>query len=66
VTSAPPSSLFFSKDAELLTRALMIRRLSFALFCTDMDQLLSSLPSIQEKLVDILKAGPGMMHIEVI
>ena len=44
----------------------MIRRLSFALFCTDMDQLLSSLPSIQEKLVDILKAGPGMMHIEVI
>ncbi|RKO82997.1 hypothetical protein BDK51DRAFT_34266 [Blyttiomyces helicus] len=43
----------------------MLRRLSFALFCGAVDQYLPQLPSIQEKLVEVLKVSTGLMHVEV-
>lgn len=39
----------------MLLRSLNLRRLSFVLFTGDKNQFLTQLPSIQEKLVDILK-----------
>ena len=39
----------------MLLRSLNVRRLSFALFTGDKNAFLTQLPTIQEKLVDILK-----------
>ena len=55
VTTAPSANIFTNREYEMLLRSLNVRRLSFALFTGDKNHFLTQLPSIQEKLVDILK-----------
>lgn len=40
-------SLFSSKDLELEQRALLLKRLAFVIFCSDMDQYQKQMPEIQ-------------------
>lgn len=47
--------MFASRDQENLQRARHLRRLSFAIWSGATDQYTSTLPTIQEKLVDALK-----------
>lgn len=49
------TALFTSREAELAQKASSLRRLSFLLYCGTTDQFLPVLPSIQEKIVDLLK-----------
>ncbi|KAJ3334101.1 hypothetical protein HDU76_010223 [Blyttiomyces sp. JEL0837] len=64
ITATPSTSLFVSREYEVLTRSYTLRRLSFALWCGSIDQYLPQLPSIQEKLVEVLKGPPNLMHVE--
>ncbi|KAJ2137737.1 hypothetical protein GGH17_001432, partial [Coemansia sp. RSA 788] len=54
--SAP--GLFANRVYEAQTRALALRRLSFAVWAGTTNQYLSHLPHVQERLVDILKNAP--------
>ncbi len=47
--------MFVGRDHENLVRARHLRRLSFCVWSGNLDQYLSILPSIQEKLVEALK-----------
>ncbi|KAF9924707.1 hypothetical protein FBU30_005377 [Linnemannia zychae] len=51
ISTSPTSALFTSRDQESLNRALMLRRLTFVIWCGTVDQYLPQLPIIQEKLV---------------
>ncbi|KAJ2721382.1 hypothetical protein GGI07_003993, partial [Coemansia sp. Benny D115] len=51
-------ALFANRDYEAQMRAISIRRLSFVVWAGATNQYLSSLPQIQERLVDILKNAP--------
>ena len=42
-------SLFSSKDQELEQRALLLKRLAFVIFCSDVDQYQKQMPEIQGK-----------------
>ncbi|KAJ6520217.1 Dopey, N-terminal-domain-containing protein [Mycena sanguinolenta] len=55
VATAPSANIFTNREYEMLLRSLNIRRLSFVLFTGDKNHFLTLLPSIQEKLVDILR-----------
>ena len=55
VTTAASANIFTNREYEMLLRSLNVRRLSFALFTGDKNAFLTQLPTIQEKLVDILK-----------
>ncbi|KAF8915027.1 Dopey, N-terminal-domain-containing protein [Mucidula mucida] len=55
VATAPSTNIFTNREYEMLLRSLNLRRLSFVLFAGDKNHFLTQLPSIQEKLVDILK-----------
>lgn len=44
-------SLFSSKDLELEQRALLLKRLAFVIFCSDMDQYQKQMPEIQGEIV---------------
>lgn len=63
--SSTPAGLFISKEQEAIQKAQALRKLSFLLYCGQYNQLLDVLPSIQEKLVDILKQPPNIAHAEV-
>ncbi|KAI0067974.1 hypothetical protein BV25DRAFT_1896308 [Artomyces pyxidatus] len=55
VTTAPSTNIFTNREYENLLRSLNLRRLSYILLCGEKNQFLTSLPTIQEKLVDVLK-----------
>lgn len=55
VTSAPSTNIFTSRETENQLRSMNLRRTSYILLCGDKNQFLTSVPTIQEKLVDILK-----------
>jgi hypothetical protein len=55
VATAPSTTIFTNREYELLLRSLNVRRLSFVLLTGDKNQFITNLPSIQEKLVDILR-----------
>ncbi|KAG2022683.1 hypothetical protein CC2G_000411 [Coprinopsis cinerea AmutBmut pab1-1] len=55
VASAPSANIFTNKEYEMLLRSLNVRRLSYVLFTGDKNTFLAQLPTIQEKLVDVLK-----------
>jgi len=55
VATAPSANIFTNREYEMLQRSLNIRRLSYVLFTGDKNHFLTQLPTIQEKLVDILK-----------
>ena len=44
-------SLFSSKDLELEQRALLLKRLAFVIFCSDMDQYQKQMPEIQGEIL---------------
>lgn len=49
------SMMFVGRDQENLLRARHLRRLSFIIWSGGEDQYISTLPTIQEKLVEALK-----------
>lgn len=55
VTSAPSANIFTSRETENQLRSMNLRRTSYILLCGEKNQFLTSLPTIQEKLVDTLK-----------
>jgi len=55
VTSAPSTNIFTSRETENQLRSMNLRRTSYILLCGEKNQFLTSLPTIQEKLVDTLK-----------
>ncbi|KAF8640453.1 hypothetical protein AX17_000117 [Amanita inopinata Kibby_2008] len=55
VAAAPSANIFTNREYEMLLRSLNVRRLSFVLFAGDKNQFLTQLPTILEKLVDILR-----------
>jgi hypothetical protein len=55
VTSAPSTNIFTNRETENQLRSMNLRRMSYILLCGEKNQFLTSLPSIQEKLVDVLK-----------
>ncbi|CAG8446762.1 2882_t:CDS:10 [Ambispora leptoticha] len=66
ISTSPTNTLFTNRDQESYNRALNLRRLSFILYCGKMDQYLSQLPLVQEKLVELLKLGlTEMVHVEI-
>jgi hypothetical protein len=64
ISAVASGSLFVSREQEILMRCYHVRRLSFLLWCGGMDQYVPQLPSVQEKLVEILKGPVGLMHVE--
>ncbi|KAK5828752.1 Dopey, N-terminal-domain-containing protein [Linnemannia elongata] len=66
ISTSPTSALFTSRDQESLNRALMLRRLTFVIWCGTVDQYLPQLPNIQEKLVELLKlSSTEQVHPEI-
>ncbi|KAF9918461.1 hypothetical protein BX616_008681 [Lobosporangium transversale] len=66
ISTSPSSALFTSRDQESLNRALMLRRLTFVIWCGAVDQYLPQLPNIQEKLVELLKlSSTEQVHPEI-
>ncbi|KAF8273824.1 Dopey, N-terminal-domain-containing protein [Lactarius quietus] len=55
VTSAPSTNIFTNRETENQLRSMNLRRTSYILLCGEKNQFLTSLPTIQEKLVDTLK-----------
>ncbi|KAH9996513.1 Dopey, N-terminal-domain-containing protein [Russula vinacea] len=55
VTSAPSTNIFTNRETENQLRSMNMRRMSYILLCGEKNQFLTSLPTIQEKLVDVLK-----------
>ncbi|KAJ7070662.1 Dopey, N-terminal-domain-containing protein [Mycena amicta] len=55
VATAPSANIFTNREYEMLLRSLNVRRLSYILFAGEKNFFLTLLPSIQEKLVDILR-----------
>ena len=66
ISASSTTSMFLSKDVEMLNKALMIRRLSFLTFCANFDAFRLQLPSLQEKLVELTKYYNGLILGEVI
>ncbi|KAF8337070.1 Dopey, N-terminal-domain-containing protein [Cantharellus anzutake] len=54
-TAAPSTNIFTSRETEMLLRSLNLRRLSFVLYSGEKNHFLVQLPTIQEKLVDVLR-----------
>jgi len=59
ITTGPSANIFTNREYENMIRSLNLRRLSFVLFIGERNHFLAQLPSIQEKLVEILKNPPG-------
>jgi hypothetical protein len=64
ITAIPSSSIFGSKESEVLVRSYAVKRLTFVIFSAPVDYYLQQLPLIQEKIVEILKGPSGLMHVE--
>ncbi|XP_071819814.1 protein DOP1A-like isoform X3 [Apostichopus japonicus] len=59
-------NLFASKEQEMEQRAQFLKRLDFAIFCSEMDQYTRSLPDIQERLAESLRlAQVPVVHEQV-
>jgi hypothetical protein len=57
IASAPSSNIFTNREYEMLVRSLNLRRLSLVVLAGGPNKFLTQLPSIQEKLVDVLKSS---------
>ena len=64
-STSTTASMFLSKDAEILSKALNIRRLSFLTFWGNFDVFRIHLPSLQEKLVELIRYYNGFVLGEV-
>ncbi|SPO39006.1 related to DOP1 - strong similarity to developmental regulatory gene, dopey (dopA) [Pseudozyma flocculosa] len=66
ITSAASANIFTNRELEMLTRAFNLRRLSFVIFSGERDAFLAQLPSIQERVVDLLRSNVSeLVHAEV-
>jgi hypothetical protein len=66
ISTSPANGLFMSKYQETLNRALNLRRLSYIIYSGRVDQYSLQLPSVQEKLVELLKLEQTeLVHVEV-
>jgi hypothetical protein len=65
LSASATSSMFLSKDAEMLNKALMVRRLSLLTFWANFDAFRLQLPSLNEKLVELTKYYNGLVLGEV-
>ncbi|KDN49150.1 hypothetical protein RSAG8_02503, partial [Rhizoctonia solani AG-8 WAC10335] len=68
VTTTLSNNIFTNREAEALARTISLRRLSFAIYCGDTNGCLTQLPSIQEKLVELLRwnSAEPIVHSEVL
>lgn len=57
IASAPSANIFTNREYEILIKSLNLRRLSLVVLAGGQNKFLTQLPSIQEKLVDVLKSG---------
>uniref|UniRef100_A0ABM0MUJ4 Protein dopey-1-like n=1 Tax=Saccoglossus kowalevskii TaxID=10224 RepID=A0ABM0MUJ4_SACKO len=55
-------NLFSNKEQEMEQRAQLLKRLSFCIFCSEIDQYQKFLPDIQERLVENLR----LIHVPVV
>ncbi|KAK7464504.1 hypothetical protein VKT23_006673 [Stygiomarasmius scandens] len=55
ISTAPSANIFTNREYEMTLRSQNLRRLSFVLLAGDKNHYLTQLPSIQEKLVDVLR-----------
>lgn len=65
MTMSTTAVMFLSKDAEILSKAQMIRRLSLLTFWANFDAFRMHLPALQEKLVELTKYYNGLVLGEV-
>ncbi|EIW69034.1 hypothetical protein TREMEDRAFT_71761 [Tremella mesenterica DSM 1558] len=67
ITAVPSANIFTNREQETIAKALNLRRLSFILLAAERDHYLLTLPSIQEKLVEILRSNgiPARVESEV-
>lgn len=58
VSTGPQINIFTSRESEILARALTLRRLTYVILSSRVqDHFLPQLPSIQEKIVDVVRAS---------
>ncbi|KAF9011155.1 Dopey, N-terminal-domain-containing protein [Cyathus striatus] len=55
VAGATSANIFTNREYEMLLRSLNVRRLSYVIFTGEKNHFITQLPTIQEKLVDILR-----------
>lgn len=55
VSSAPSTNIFANREYESLSRALNLRRLSYAIYAGDPESYTSQLPLVKEKLVEVVR-----------
>ncbi|XP_077977408.1 protein DOP1A-like isoform X2 [Glandiceps talaboti] len=55
INNSTSLNLFTNKEAEMEQRAQLLKRLSFSIFCSEIDQYQKFLPDIQERLVENLR-----------
>ncbi|KAK2715897.1 protein dopey-1-like isoform X2 [Artemia franciscana] len=60
------AGLFTSKEADAENRAMLLKRLSFSIFCGNKDEFQHHMPEIQERLIDCLKLGQVLPSVQAI
>ncbi|EJD54553.1 hypothetical protein AURDEDRAFT_156337 [Auricularia subglabra TFB-10046 SS5] len=55
ITSTPSTNIFTNREYEMSVRAQNFRRLSYVLYAGDKNTFLAQLPTVEEKVVDIVK-----------
>lgn len=66
LSTVPSANIFTNKEAEMMTRSLSLRRITYAIYAAEHNRFLVHLPSIQEKVVDLLRSSVGeIVHAEV-
>jgi hypothetical protein len=66
LTHGVSTGIFLSKEQEILEKRTAIKRLAFCIFAGPPDYYFPKLPSIQEKLVDVLKQSPSSLQTDAI
>lgn len=57
VSTTSSGNLFSNREAEIASRVVALRRVSYAVFVGGKNTYLTHLPIIQEKLVEVLRSG---------
>lgn len=57
IQSSQSTNLFQSRELENFNRSLMVRRLAIICFCAEVEVLRLNLPSLQERIIDVLRGG---------
>lgn len=66
ITTTTSANIFANRELEAISKAFSIRRLAFTIWSGDRNRYLTQLPTIQEKLVEVLRANVGdIVHCEV-